>query len=206
MGIPGGNRAEVCALVVSPRALLRLGVVSVLGAATRVQRVVQAERIEDARRLSAADRPTLLLIDLDGDVQADELHQLLVDAGRGLAVLGFNAAGRTDAARLITRLRRGAVLDHDADPAALLGAVSTLLSASVAEIRPARPLLTSRQSETLSLAASGMSNAQIAATLHISVGTVKRHLSDAFLALGARSRIDAINRARSLGQLRAASA
>ncbi|PPL20477.1 hypothetical protein GY24_00090 [Microterricola pindariensis] len=196
----------MCALVVSPRALLRLGVVSVLSAGTLVQRVSQAEDLREARRLSAGDRPTLVLIDLDGDVPADELHAILLEAGPGLAVLGFNAVGRSDAARMVMRLRRGAVLDHDADPAALLGAVSMLLAPSVAEIRPVRPLLTSRQSETLSLAARGMSNAQIAATLHISVGTVKRHLSDAFLALGARSRIEAINRARSLGQLRAATA
>ncbi|UOE43853.1 helix-turn-helix domain-containing protein [Agromyces larvae] len=61
--------------------------------------------------------------------------------------------------------------------------------------------LTARQVEVLSLASRGLSNAEIASELFISSGTVKRHLSDAFLTLGARSRIEAINSARMLGQL-----
>jgi DNA-binding NarL/FixJ family response regulator len=92
------------------------------------------------------------------------------------------------------------VLHHDASPALLLGAVAGLIAASGRQSRVAPPL-TARQAQTLSLAAGGMSNAQIAEHLYISVGTVKRHLSDAFVALGPRSRTDAINLARTVGQL-----
>jgi len=59
--------------------------------------------------------------------------------------------------------------------------------------------LTARQRQILSLVANGESNAEIGRRLVIAPGTVKRHLNDTFAALNARSRIDAVNRARSLG-------
>lgn len=202
MALAGGNDALVRALVVSPRALLRMAVASVLSQGTRVRLEAQAESLEEAGRLVALLRPTLLLIDLDGAASDDSaLHALLDELPADAAVLGFNAPAGSPAARTVNRVRRGAVLDHDAGPEVLLSTVLTLLRAGEARTRPAVPLLTARQHETLSLAAGGLSNAQIAAALYISVGTVKRHLSDAFLTLGARSRIEAVNRARALGEL-----
>ena len=47
----------------------------------------------------------------------------------------------------------------------------------------------------LELAAQAMSNAQIAAKLYLTEATVKRHLSNIFVKLGAVSRIDAVNKA-----------
>jgi LuxR family maltose regulon positive regulatory protein len=56
--------------------------------------------------------------------------------------------------------------------------------------------LTSREQEILSLLAMGYSNQKIADKLYVSVNTVKTHMSNLFDKLGARSRVEALARAR----------
>ena len=200
MTVPGGNGGDVRAVLVSPRALLRVAMVTILANNTRVQVVAQAATLGDARALITEAAPDILLIDLDIPDRLADIERVISDAGPDAAVLGFDAPRVSESVRVINGLRRGAVVHHDASPALLLGAVAGLIERS-GRRRPPAPLLTARQAQTLSLAAGGMSNAQIAEHLYISVGTVKRHLSDSFVALGARSRIDAINLARTVGQL-----
>lgn len=61
--------------------------------------------------------------------------------------------------------------------------------------------LSDRQIEVLSLVAQALSNAQIAARLSITEGTVKRHLRNIFLKMGAVSRLDAVNKAVAEGYI-----
>ncbi|WP_370383436.1 response regulator [Catenulispora sp. GAS73] len=61
--------------------------------------------------------------------------------------------------------------------------------------------LSSRELELLRLVAAAMSNSQIAKRLDITVPTVKRHLRNIFVKLGAVSRLDAVNRAVDCGLL-----
>jgi DNA-binding NarL/FixJ family response regulator len=56
-------------------------------------------------------------------------------------------------------------------------------------------LLSERELEVLVLVSRAMSNAQIATRLHLSEGTVKRHLTNIYGKLGAVSRVDAIKKA-----------
>jgi DNA-binding NarL/FixJ family response regulator len=56
--------------------------------------------------------------------------------------------------------------------------------------------LSARELEVLNLAAQALSNSQIAARLHLTEATVKRHLRNVFAKLGAVSRIDAVNKVR----------
>ena len=58
--------------------------------------------------------------------------------------------------------------------------------------------LTGRELEILSLVAAGMSNGRIASELFVSVGTVKTHLNNVNRKLDARSRTQAVARARDL--------
>ena len=66
------------------------------------------------------------------------------------------------------------------------------------EERPAMPSITTREREILELVADGQTNAQVAAGLFISPGTVRRHLENAFLKLGVHTRTAAVARLRSL--------
>ncbi|GAA4076305.1 response regulator [Nonomuraea soli] len=56
-------------------------------------------------------------------------------------------------------------------------------------------VLTSKEREVLELVAQALSNRQIASRLNTTEATVKRHLRNIFVKLGAASRIDAVNRA-----------
>ncbi|SDT56687.1 response regulator transcription factor [Actinoplanes derwentensis] len=61
--------------------------------------------------------------------------------------------------------------------------------------------LTDRERDTLALAASGASVADIAARLHLSEGTVRNYLSNAITKLGAANRMTAIHHAQRMGWL-----
>jgi DNA-binding NarL/FixJ family response regulator len=92
------------------------------------------------------------------------------------------------------------VLDDDAviDPAVqhhLVDAIATTPSPS-AHSRPSAPRLpdglTPREAEVLSLIATGLSNAEIAAHLVVSEGTVKSHINHLFAKIDARDRAQAV--------------
>jgi len=55
----------------------------------------------------------------------------------------------------------------------------------------AESVLSGRELEILLLAARGLSNGQIASSLHLSEGTVKRHLANVYLKMGVSSRGEA---------------
>ncbi|MEM9557486.1 MAG: response regulator transcription factor [Acidobacteriota bacterium] len=61
--------------------------------------------------------------------------------------------------------------------------------------------LTDRERQVLRLAGDGRTNAQIAAELHLSEGTVRNYLSEAIGKLGAQNRIEAARLARDRGWL-----
>lgn len=67
------------------------------------------------------------------------------------------------------------------------------------DARDGVPVLTGRQLDVLELLAEGHGNKEIRHRLGIAERTVRAHLTDLFLALGAQSRVQAILRARELG-------
>lgn len=58
-------------------------------------------------------------------------------------------------------------------------------------------MLTNREREVLSLRAQGLSRREVAAELGVSESTVKNHLANAYLKLGADSLLDALRRCSS---------
>src|ERR1039457_2762576 len=62
--------------------------------------------------------------------------------------------------------------------------------------RPPHGLLSGRELQVLELTAQALSNSQIASRLSLTEATVKKHLQNIFVKLGAVSRIDAVNKAK----------
>jgi two-component system nitrate/nitrite response regulator NarP len=67
------------------------------------------------------------------------------------------------------------------------------------ESTPISDPLTMREMEVLALVAAGLRNAEIADELHVSVNTVEFHMRNLLGKLGARSRTEAVSRARNAG-------
>ncbi|MEO5873486.1 MAG: response regulator transcription factor [Streptosporangiaceae bacterium] len=68
--------------------------------------------------------------------------------------------------------------------------------------KPEECPLSEREREVLTVVAQALSNAQIAARLSITEGTVKRHMRNIFAKLEAVSRLDAVNKAVAAGYIR----
>lgn len=123
------------------------------------------------------------------------------------AVLSADRAGVADIAGLATRAYPP-LLELVAGDEAATAVLRRVLSggAPAASKRAAarsggdeRPALTGRERDVLRLLEEGLSNAEIAARLVITRGTVKVHLHHIFEKLGAKDRLDAVVRARRLG-------
>lgn len=194
-------------VVISPRVLFRGGISNILS--TRTQTVIVASGSDrgDAERLAATHRPDLMVLDLDdATLDSHDAIASLVKANSKVRLVGLAGANESRAAATIRRAKLGVVLARSADAHLLVSAVAAVTSMSSERTPRGRrrqassaPTLTQRQIAVLLLAARGMSNSQIAASLGIREGTVKRHLFNVFQAVSASSRIDAVNRARALG-------
>lgn len=99
---------------------------------------------------------------------------LLKDAGPALLAQAVHAAASGDS--LI-------------DPAVNVRLLAAYADAAPAPAPPAEAL-TPREEEVVRAVARGLTNAEIAAALHISLGTVKAHLAAIMLKLQARNRVE----------------
>ena len=82
--------------------------------------------------------------------------------------------------------------------AKLLAALDQASGVPASDRRLAEPL-SERELEVLALIAAGETNGEIAGKLFVSISTVKTHINNLYRKLGARSRTQAVARARELG-------
>ncbi len=214
-------------MVVDDQALVREGLMTLLGAASDVTPVVAAADGEEAVRLAARHRPDVVLMDLrmpvlDGVEATRQIRAALPETE--IVVLTTHA----DEASILDALRAGArgYLTKDAGIAEISRAVhaaaahqavldpvaqSALIEAASAGARPGRAGragasstslpddLTPREAEVLSLVAEGLSNREIASALVVSEATVKTHINHVFAKIGARDRAQAVHYAYTHG-------
>ena len=147
--------------------------------------------IEATRRLAevAPDVAVLALTMLEDD---ESVFAALRAGASGYLVKG---AQRSDIARALEAVGRGELI---------VGAsVADRARSALAEPRAVRsgpfPELTERELEILDLVARGLTNQAIASRLVLSQKTVRNHVSNIFMKLGAADRASAIVRAREVG-------
>ncbi|MEU2452380.1 response regulator transcription factor [Streptomyces sp. NPDC012765] len=201
-------------LLADDEAMVRAGVRAILARDPDIEVVAEAadgaEALDAARRL----RPAVALLDiqmprLDGIATAALIYRELP----GTAVIMLTTFGEDEfIARALREGASGFLLKAD-DPRELLAGVHAVAAGGaylspkvaarvVAGLRngrmaggaPARNALeglTERENDVLALLGAGLSNAEIAARLHLVEGTVKAHVSAILGKLGVRNRVEA---------------
>lgn len=203
-------------------AVVRIGVAAVLAAAGDIEVVGEAPNGRVAVDLALAHRPDVVVLDirmpvLDGLDAAAELRR----AGSRVGVLMLTTFA--DDAHVTRALGEGAAafVLKTGDPQEIIAGVravaagtaylSPLITRRVLDGMPTTARagaarervagLTDREREVLGLVAAGLSNAEIAARLHLVEGTVKIHVSAVLRGLGASNRVQAAVLAHEAGVL-----
>lgn len=206
---PGSIRV----LIVDDDALVRAGLVMILGGAPDIDVVAEASNGRDGIRAAREHRPDVVLMDirmphLDG-LEATETigswsdpPKIIVlttfDADEYVArALGAGASGfllkDTAPAAIVDAIRKVADGDPMLSPSVTAGLIARLTTgAGPDRARGARERLaglTDRERDVAVAVGSGLSNAEIAARLYLSVPTVKAHISHLFTKLEVTNRV-----------------
>ncbi|MFC1405896.1 MULTISPECIES: response regulator transcription factor [Streptacidiphilus] len=172
-------------------------------------RMPRCDGVEATRRIRAAHPATEVVV-LTTYADDDSLFPALQAGARGYLT---KDAGAEEIARAINDVRAGAaglspqiqrrLLERFAAPSApsAPSASPAPSGAAAADPAPALPAavaptlpdgLTAREAEVLGLIADGLSNAEIAARLFVSMATVKTHINNLFAKTGVRDRAQAV--------------
>ncbi|MFN2539182.1 MAG: response regulator [Mycobacteriales bacterium] len=198
-------------LIAEDQALVRAGLVTILGNDPEIEVVAEAADGLEAVDQALAHRPDVALLDVrmprcDGITAT----RRILDHDLPTRVLVLTTFGEDDV--VVDALHAGAqgFLLKDARPEDLLSAVHAVASgearldpavtaAVIARVRRGGPRkshpvdrLTDREREVLVLLAQGLSNAEVAERLVVSTGTVKTHVASTLAKLGARDRVQAV--------------
>jgi two-component system, NarL family, response regulator LiaR len=199
--------APIKVVIVDDHELVRGGLETILGLFDDIQLVGQAESGAAAVRVCGELQPDVVLMDLvmPGDMDgAEATEQLLLTCpgARVLALTSFsdpeliqrvlragalgcllkNVSGK----ELATAIRRA----HEGSSTLAPEAADALVQA-MASPTAARTALTRREHEVLELMVEGLTNAEIADRLVVSLSTVKTHVSSIIAKLGASTRTEA---------------
>lgn len=204
--------AQIRVLLADEHCLVRAGVRALLKQAPALTVVGEASDGSEALRLAPKLAPDVLLIEaVLPDISGAEVARQLCAAGSSVRILGLSAYD--DQRSISGLLANGAVgyLTKDETPERLIEAVrgaargeigwlsrraaAKLVQREQASSGPAVPPslpLTKREREVLRLLAHGLHNNQIAATLGISVETIRTHVTNIFGKLGLHDRAEVV--------------
>ncbi|MEV7728389.1 response regulator [Streptomyces sp. NPDC101733] len=147
-------------------------------------RMPKLDGLEVTRRLAGQDTPHIVIVttfDLD-----EYVHAALHGGASGFLLKDASPA------MLVEAVRAAAVGDSLVSPAItvrLLREMAPRIPAAQAARRPVEPL-TEREREVVRCLARGMTNAEIAGELYVSLSTVKTHLANVQVKLDARNRVE----------------
>jgi DNA-binding NarL/FixJ family response regulator len=211
------DEALATAVVVDELSLVRAGITSVL-TGRGVEVVGETRAAKEAVSLATLDRPGLVVCGAPADLPlADAVRRLTAlrpapaivallppahdDSVRYLLAMGARGIGlRTGDTDELGRLVDCALKGEQYVVPALHGALS-----GAVRLRPladrADELLSAREREVLVLLAEGRTNREIAASLSVTLATVKSHLVRIYAKLEASNRNECLGRAVSLGLL-----
>ncbi|WP_020076921.1 response regulator transcription factor [Cryocola sp. 340MFSha3.1] len=220
------GEARIRVAVADDQAIIRDGLVTVLGLLPDIEVVGEAADGEEAVALAVAAHPDVLLMDLrmpvlDGagatarvrEVAPETAVLILTTYADDESIVGAlragargyltKDAGRAELAAAVRAVASGQTTLAPEVGARVIGALTGAAPAPVAEVDAAGallarfPSLTRREAEVLALIGDGLSNAEIARSLFVSVATVKTHINAIFAKLAVRDRAQAIALVRS---------
>ncbi|MFJ3693830.1 response regulator transcription factor [Streptomyces sp. NPDC090052] len=197
-------------LLAEDQAMVREALAALLGLEPDFEVVAQVARGDEVLAAARTHSVDVALLDIEmpgmtGIDAAAQLHRELP----ALKVVVLTTFGRPGYLRRAMESGAHAFLVKDAPAAQLATAVRKVLDgervidptlAAAALSDGANPL-TDRERDVLRAAADGSTNAELAAALHLSQGTVRNYLSTAIQKLTARNRAEAVRIAREKGWL-----
>jgi DNA-binding NarL/FixJ family response regulator len=198
-------------LVADDHTLFREGIVEICRTAPDLDVVAQAASGNEVVRLVRRDVPDVVLLDVEmpGPPPDQTMREIsLLPVPPRIAILTMH-----DDARLVGRLLSlgaQAYISKGSSREQLLAAIRAVrrqpdravISVPKETVRalgePRQNPLSGRECEVLDLVSKGFSNAQVATRLYITEGTVKRHLTNIYIKLDVRSRMNAVNKAAAM--------
>ncbi|WEG09419.1 response regulator transcription factor [Microbacterium horticulturae] len=212
-------------LVADDQAIVRDGLVTVLGLLPDVDVVGAAADGEEAVALAVSQKPDVVLMDLrmprlDGAAATARIaadvptaavlvlttyaDDVSISAALRTGAKGYltKDAGRAELAAAVRATAAGQSTFGADIGVKVIGAVTAAAAASIpatpsAALARRFPQLTPREADVLALMADGHGNAEIAAALFIGMATVKTHVNAIFAKLSVRDRAQAIALVRS---------
>ncbi|OKJ99445.1 LuxR family transcriptional regulator [Streptomyces sp. CB03234] len=187
-------------LLCDDHAVVRAGLLALLGSAPGIEVVGEAGSGEEAVAMAAKLKPDVVLMDLQlgPGIDGVEATRRIASAVAGVRVLVLTTYDTdADVTRAIGAGATGYLLKAER-PEELFAAIHaaaqgrTALSAPVAVRRTPAPALTARERDILGQLARGLGNREIARALFISEATVKTHLGRIYAKLGVDTRAGAV--------------
>ncbi|HET7568346.1 MAG TPA: response regulator transcription factor [Gaiellaceae bacterium] len=197
-------------LLAEDQAMVRGALASLLSLEDDIEVVAEVERGDEVVERARASRPDVALLDIempgrDGIAATGDLLAALP----GTRVLILTTFGRPGYLRRALQAGASGFLLKDAPAGELARAIREVAAGRRAvdpglaaeAVAEGDSPLTQREHDVLAAAVEHATAAEIAATLHLSEGTVRNYLSAAIRKLGARNRREALERATAKGWL-----